>query len=1105
MVKTTKLCTNSICFGAVFFALIMLFSITSSIAANRSTKMSAVKTAQAERIIKGVVNDEEGYPVIGASVLVLDGNRVVETDLNGFFSLSIPSENEVVLKVSFFGMVSQDIIVTPKMNDLEITLHLDSEQLDELIVTGYQTISKERAAGSAAIISQEKFNKVSSPDISKNLEGLVPGLTVAQDGSMSIRGTSSLVIGSQPLVVIDGMPVENISNEGLSSTGLALVNPSDVESIVVLKDATATSLYGIRATNGVIVVTTKKGTTKKPVVSFSANYYATPNSDIKHLKYASTADIIDYEIEYMHNNPVYQKDPMNYFVDKTWGNTPEYITGVDDLYCQLADGTLTQEEVNKQINMLKGRDYRQEYQDYFAKTSLVQDYNLSVSQGSDFAQTYFSARYQDTNPNSIDEKSNKISLNLNNTFKFFRWFKLNTGLTMNVDNSSNKNLSYIGGNTFMPYDQILDANGERVQRYPYNMYIAKDKIGTDSKLKPMGYNVYDDLESGSFSKGQDIYLKFMTSAEIKVLKGLSLDIRFQYETINGKNEAYYSEDSYYMRELLNKFTQKTDTGYGYYIYDYNIPYGGKLAESDRQLNNLTFRTQANYNTKIGEKHSINALAGFEMRENKIRFTAHDRYGYNDQTLSYQYIDEKMLSQTGVVGALYSTSQRLSTNMGVMDAMHRYVSAYANASYSYSNKYSVTGNVRMDQADLFGTDPKYRYRPLWSVGASWNIDNENFMNNVTAIDMLKFRATYGITGNVDQNSTPFLVGSMSLSPETGYGFTEVTTPPNKLLRWEKTATYNVGVDVAAFQRLSASIDVYKKYSSDLLALKRYDPSMGFDSGYVNNGAMSNKGIEISLSYDWIKNGDWRFNTQITAAHNKSVVEDIDYEPTSALDLLSNPYGYYLEGTPRGTLYAYKYIGLNEVGDPIILDENGDEVSNNAITSLDAVEAVGQLTPKWEGMINLSLSYKNFELFTRFVYYTGHRMRYDAMPLYQGVYSGNIHRDIVDRWTPDNTDTNIPAINKYGIDVNRGDHWKYADIHILNASYLKARNIGLTYTFSQKLLSKIGFKSLVLRAQVDNPFYIAANKEGIDPEAYDLNSGIRYTKIMPTYTFGVNVSF
>ncbi|MGL5317251.1 MAG: TonB-dependent receptor domain-containing protein, partial [Bacteroidales bacterium] len=653
---------------------------------------------------------------------------------------------------------------------------------------------------------------------------------------------------------------------------------------------------------------------------------------------------------YMTNDPIYKQDPLEYFALLNDTRSPGYITKVADLYYQKALGNLTQSDIDSQLSVLRKRDYREEYMDRFAKSSFSQDYNLSISQGSEFAQTYFSARFQDNRPNSIDATSNRVAMNLNNSFNFAKWVKLTSGISMNIDNSKNKNLSYIGATTFMPYDQIIGDDGQRATLYPFNMYRSQE-IAENESYQQMGYNVYDDLESGSWAKNKDIYLKFLANAEFKIVKDLTFDLRFQYEHITGKSENYSSADSYQMRELVNRYTSVYNNGY-YDEVTYHLPQGGKLSESDKQLQNMNLRGQFNYSSVFNEKHAFSALAGFEMRENKIRYIAQDRYGYDDQLLSYQYVDWASLSKNGVLGLLSDVTQKLSPDMGVGEAIHRYVSGYFNAGYTYDSRYSGTVSVRVDQADLFGTDPKYRYRPLWSVGASWNVNNEAFMQPYSWVDMLKLRFSYGITGNVDQNSTPFLIGSMMVSPETGGSITDVFTPPNKLLRWEKTSTLNFGLDFAAMNRLNGSVDVYKRYSSDLLAPKRYDPSMGFPQGRVNNGAMSNKGIELSGSYDWIKTRDWKFTSQLTAAYNKNEIEKIDYEPTNALDLLGNPNGYYLTGTSRGTMYAYKYGGLNDVGDPIVFDENGNPISNDPVRSIDAVYAVGQLTPKWQGMLNLS---------------------------------------------------------------------------------------------------------------------------------------------------------
>lgn len=1093
-------------------AALLSFSLLSApimmVAADVNTNGYLAVGQSSSRTVQGVVKDDLGDALPGASVVIAGTTQGVATDIDGRFSLKINTDKSVVLVVSYLGMETQEIIVTPKVKELSVVLLPQHKALDEVVVTGFQTISRERSSGSAVILSKEKLTQIKAPNIASNLEGLVPGLTT-YGGGMSIRGNSSFSLNSQPLIVIDGMPVENITNKfsSSSSTGLDLVNPEDVENITVLKDAAATSLYGVRAANGVIVITTKKGNTQKPAVNISANFYLTPKNDLSYNKYASTADILNYEVEYMLNDPTYQGSPLDYFNKFNDPMSYGYLSQVKMLHYKMAMGDMDQAGVDAQLAQLRNRDYRKEYLKHFTRHSFTQDYNVSISQGSDFAQTYFSARFQDTRPESIDSRNSKIALNLNNTFKFTKWLKLTTGMNMNIDQQHNKYMSGSSATYYMPYDQILDENGNRVQIYDFNQLRAEE-INANPAYQYMGFNLFDEMESGSKFKNRDMYLRVLANAEIKLTSDLTMDIRFQYENISGKDEQYSSARSYEMRYLINKYTSvESDPLYGDFV-TYNVPKGGRLQEANRNMQNYNFRAQLNYSKVFNEKHALTALGGFEMRENKIRYSINERYGYDDKLLSTQLIDWDYLSKYGVVGLLSANSMKLSPNVTMADAMHRYISAYLNAGYTYDGKYSATASVRMDQADLFGTDPKYRYRPLWSVGASWNVNNEAFLKDLTWIDMLKLRTSYGITGNVDQNSTPFLLGTIGVSPDTGGSITDIMTPPNKLLRWEKTSTFNFGIDFAAWNRLNASIDVYRKYSSDLLAPKRFDPSMGFPDGKVNNGAMKNRGLEMSASYDWIRTKDWRLSTQLTAAYNKNTIEKIDFEPTNALDLLKNPNGYYMSGTSRGTMYAYHYQGLNETGDPIVLDENGNRVSYDAVRSIDAIYAVGQLAPKWNGMLNLTVQYRDIEFFTRFVYYTGHSMRNDVLPLYQGVGlgSGSMHRDLANRWTVDNQG-DIPAIDKYGADPNRGDHWKYADKHISSASFIRARNIGLAYHVPRSFLQKLGLKTAVLRAQVDNPFTIKFNDQGIDPEAFNLNGGSRPESggIMPTYTFGVNVNF
>ena len=308
-------------------------------------------------------------------------------------------------------------------------------------------------------------------------------------------------------------------------------------------------------------------------------------------------------------------------------------------------------------------------------------------------------------------------------------------------------------------------------------------------------------------------------------------------------------------------------------------------------------------------------------------------------------------------------------------------------------------------------------------------------------------------------------------------------------------------------------MYRRYSSDLLANKTLDPSTGFDMARVNNGAMKNVGFEASLSYDWLRHGDWRLNTTLTASFNKNTIEEVGYTPSSASDMLTDPYNNYLQGDAYGTVYAYRYAGLDANGDPSVYNENGEVVSNVNVDNIAALVAKGQLTPKWQGALNIDLSWKSLSLFTKIVYYTGHSLRNEVTPLYRSLFDrtsgttvGAIHEDIARRWTPDNTETDIPRMGLHeGYETFRNQQWKYADAHVLSASFLKVRNIGLSYTLPARIIAPWGLQSVRLHAQVDNPFYWAASGHGIDPERFDANLGSRSYTQLTSYMLGLTVNF
>jgi len=1076
-----------------FAACAMLLPAAMPATVSAATATQTAKSGSHSQTVTGTVTDENGEPLPGATILIKGTPTGTGTDIDGKFELPVKAGTKITLVVSYVGMKTKEITTVSGAN-LSISLETNADMLDEVIVSGFQTISRERNTGSAIVLSTEKLGKIQAPDLSSKLEGITPGLTV-YNNSVSIRGTSSFSIDSTPLLVIDGQP----------ATGMTLndINPNTIESVTVLKDAAATSLYGVYASNGVIVVTTKHGADNKLSATVSLGFYLNKAPSLDYQHYASTSDIIDLERDMLLSDPDYVKNPIGYFSTKVNKTNAAYMSQVDMLYYRLARNEITESALNTSIDALRLRDYRREYVDHMQQNSLTQDYNLTLNAGSEKYGFYAAVRYEKPGMHTKFDSDDRLSFYTRNDLKITPWMNLTLGANLMLKKTSYTQAPNLGATSAMPYDSLIADDGSLAYRYPYNQWLAEE-INRTEGLNFMGYNAIEESTNNQL-KTDDLYMKYFLQANFDIYAGLGFELKAQYEKRKVDQKEYDEADSYMMRSMINEFASTNPRG----GFIYNIPAGGRLYNRTANYDYYNVRAQFNYRNTFGEKHDVTALLGGEIRQDKNNSSISERYGYDDQRLTYGQVDWKTLSQTGVIGQLYANSRTKAENLSIADVRHRYVSAYFNAGYVYDSRYSLNASVRVEQADLFGSDPKYRYRPLWSVGGSWNVNNESFMRDIEWLSLLKIRATYGVTGMVDQSSSPYLLASFASSLYTNSSMTIITSPPNSSLRWEKTETMNFGIDFMMFNRLSGNFDVYRKYSSDLLVNKSIDPSLGFNGmARANNGAMKNTGFELNLSYDWVKTRDFSFTTSFSAAYNKNTIEKVDYRPTDALDMMRYPTSNYLKGDTYNSLYAYRYAGLTADGNPSVYDENGDIVSIMPVRNIDALVCVGQLTPKWNGALNLDFRWRDLSVFAKMVYYAGHSLRIDVPTLYDSSHrltDGAVNEGIADRWTTTNTSATVPVMATHGDSGERNEHWRYADINTASASFIKLRNIGVAYTFPSRLLKKTHvLKGAQLRFQIDNLCRWTSNDYGIDPEAYSANTGTRTNEQTPTYIFGVNIN-
>jgi TonB-linked SusC/RagA family outer membrane protein len=1082
--------------------------------------------------VRGKVIDSTGVSFPGATVRVKGQRLGVQTDGNGNFIINVEGKNNTLL-FNYIGYKEREFDVNPSfaVGSISIVLSPTASMLDEVFVNGFQTISRERGTGSYTVVSQKELNRNLNVDLTSALEGKVAGLVTTKNPTgksadkLLLRGIStfSTDVGTGPLLVIDGLPTEYALEE---------INPYDIESVTVLKDAAASSIYGARSANGVIILTTKSGQGNGVKISLNADLFLTGKPDLSKMHYASTSDLIDFETAVYKNELSRFTSVENMFAPYGGIGTglPKYYSPLYQLYRSQASGVLTSDQVNNTLIQWRQNDYHREYSDNVWQNEVRQRYNLSLSSATDKSNTYISLNFDQGQGRIINNANKSLNLNMKSTFKFKKWLTATFGLNGKYANDESTDADYDNIDLQPRYAQIIDGAGNRVIS-PYvnvddgfssggalNGSVINSIVG-NTALKSFGFNVLDALGEG-ITTNKNINLRTFANLEAKLYKGLSFSTQFQFENSSTNREQYYDVNSYKMRFAANMFTTY-DAATAKYTN--NLPSGGRFYQWSGSRNNYTFRNQLNFNRgfgKDGSEHYIAALAGFEMRQTySPRYLEDLFYGYDPETQSAINYDSFKLTDAGFASYFGGNKTLGNLTRKRIEEKHRFTSVYANMSYTYRGKYAVTGSARIDQADMFGADPKYRNRPLWSAGASWNASNEDFLKDVSWLNFLKVRATYGINGNIDQSSSPYLLATRRTTDRLlpAYSFLDITTLPNPKLRWEKTASTNFGVDYGLFNnRLRGSIDFYNKYSSDLLVSSQLDPTVGALSIRLNNGATRNRGMEFSVGGDWFKTDDWTFASNIVFALNKNQVKEVNNSATTAYSYVGSTSNYFFINNPFNSLYAYKYGGMVN-GYPYFLDENGNSnVTFDAsgtptaikdITSPQALVRIGQLDPKYSGSFSQRISYNGLELSTMLVFSGGNKLRRDMTDLGSNDVTD---MDITQRWNSTGTsdlprlylDYPLALANSAG---TLSTLWQYADRQVLDASYVKLRNIALSYSLPKFMSHKLKVNSLKLTGQVNNLWYWSAAGDDIDPETYSLNSGTRSYAMPKSFLLGLNVTF
>ncbi len=1100
-------------------------ALNEAAAAARANRQQA--QAQGTHAISGrITSAQDGSPLDFITVTEKGTSRFVYSDVNGNYRITVGKpDGELVF--SHMNYETRTVRMQNR-NVIDVALQPRYNLLDDVVVTGYQTISKERTTGSFGTLNKDLISKQISANLLDALEGKVAGV-VKTGTDLLIRGVGSLRVTNNPLYVIDGFPVEGETASQESFTDITSfppnINPEEIENITILKDAAAASIYGARAANGVVVITTKKARKGTPQVNFSAKYTVTPKASYDYLNYISANTYIDLQQEFvdgytnLHNastRPSALSSIRNNWI------VGGMISPTLDLMLRQVEGTLTAEEARRQIDAYRsaGNPLTDDIEKYALRAKSTQRYYLSVGKATDGANTFASVSYTDDKSEAKNNRRYNFDVNLRNTTDLYKWLSADFNVNINYGKADLPDYTpgrIVANYETQPYTRLVDEQGNFIP-LPWGAptgasgYYApyyKNYLDNLSALKSM--DLYPIEEMGyNIAKTRNFRTRASVNLNFKIVSWLGFTSGFSFERGQQSTGKLWNKESAQMREIYNLMTTKSGS-----TYTYRLPYADHHSQTEGYTENYTWRNQLNFNWNCGDQHAVTAIAGTEVRQISGGEQMNRIFGYDAELLTYVVQNNADLtkSATSVIGMPYFiTRDQMHTEY---ESLNRYVSTYANASYSFKNRYDLTGSIRWDLTNFFGTNPKDQYKPMWSVGAGWNVTSEEFMPQTDWLNRLRLRATYGVNGNAPRGSSPYLIADFSstVNSITNNPYASVSSAPNSRLRWEKVKVFNTGIDLSLLNnRINTTVEYYVRRSEDLLASYSLDPAYGFSSSVTNVGQMKNNGVEVTLNAVALDHKDWRWTVGATFAYNDNKVTKLYVKATSVTDFITG--GALAEGRPYSSLYGYRFSRIDETGAPVIFDEKGEETTG-WVNNLGGEVYGGTVIPPYSGGLWTSVSWKGLELSVNFVYNAGHKMRKPSTTLQFGAIGPQsfLYDGYANRWRQPGDEKKpgvTPRISFTGSDYVSYDadpNWNSADVNIISASYIKLRSVSLSYRLPARLLKKTGFiREVSFMAQANDLFYLADNNEGIDPEHYLLDIGKLMRKPSgPGASFSVNLAF
>ncbi|WP_461489824.1 SusC/RagA family TonB-linked outer membrane protein [Pontibacter sp. HJ8] len=1099
------------------FPLLLLLVITHPICIHpaQATGIAHAQSLQDAIPVRGTVKlrtaggAEEVSP--GVTILERGTSNGTYTDQNGNFQLQV--QPNATLVISMIGYTTQDVSVGSRTS-LEVTLEENVSTLSEVVVTGYQTIDRKMFTGSAALLKGDEARREGITDVSRMLEGRVAGVNVQNVSGtfgaapkIRVRGATSITGDNKPLWVVDGIILEdviNVSNEQLSTgdpatligSSVAGLNPEDIESFQILKDASATALYGARAMNGVVVITTKKGRVGKPLVSYTGNFSTYLKPTYGSFDIMNSADQMSVYLELERKGWLNHSDASRRQNGGVYTKMYDLINSYD-----AASGTFGLQNTPEARGAFLER-YARANTDWFDElfqNSFMQEHSVSISSGSEKTQLYFSTSFLKDEGWTVADEVQRFTGNARANFNFSD--KISLGLITQGsirEQQAPGTIGRISNPVTGEFNRDFDINPFSYALNTSRTLTAFDENGNREFFRRnfAPFNILTELDNNTLELSV-LDVKLQADFTYKILSNLKYDFSGALRHANTSREHKVRENSN-MAMAYRAADDATVQANNRFLYRdpdnpeaqpvVVLPYGGFYNTNDDNLTSYYLRNTLDWDKTINDIHTLRLFASQELRYADRQNKFFNGYGYQYDKGGVPYIDPNIIKQ-GVEGNFNYYGMNLRYD--------RFLAYMANGAYSYKGKYNLNGTVRYDGSNLLGESRTARWLPTWNVSGSWNIDTEPFMQQQDLVNRLTLRATYGLTASMGNATNSSLV-LQSGSTRRPY-LTEVESMifiqnlENSELTWEKQYETNVGLDAGLFnERVQLTVDGYVRKAFDLIGLIRTSGIGGESVKIANYADMKSHGVELTLGSSLIDNQNLNLRTQLTFGYNEGEITNLQNNPD--IWSLVTPEGGPKEGFPYRGLFSIRFEGLDpENGTPIFTNESGERSGNVYLQSDETqyLKYEGPVDPIVNGGWFNSLRYKNFTLSGLVTYSGGHKIRLN--PAFKTSYTDldAMPNDFLRRWllTGDESTTDIPSILDRVEAAELGgtypyNNYNYSTARVVDGDFVRLKQVSLSYNLPATRVSSFGLNALSVSLVANNLWLIYADDRlnGQDPEFF-----------------------